>query len=320
MKSVLVEAPGGSESLRLAEIPEPQIVHPREIRVRLFAAALNPVDYKVRRSGGYGENRVLGCDGAGVVDAVGSEVRRFTAGDEVYFVNGGYGTEQGTYAQYVVIDERYVAQKPRSIDFGGAAAVPLVLVTAWEALYGRANIRAGQRLLVQGGAGGVGHVAVQLGVLAGAHVSATVSSAAKAELVASFGATAIDYRTQPASGKFDVVFDTVGGETFDASIELLDYYGTLVTCVERRWPAMDPSTAMQRNVRVAYTWMPAPQVYGLHPARIAQTDILERGARLIDEGKLRVIVGATYPLERIAEAHDALENGRVTGKVVVTIS
>jgi NADPH2:quinone reductase len=220
----------------------------------------------------------------------------------------------------VAIDERYAAHKPKSLARVAAAAVPLVLVTAWESLYLRADLRAGQRVLVHAGAGGVGHVAVQLAALAGAEVSATISSAEKAELARSLGATTtINYRREAVTGPFDVVFDTVGGATFDAGMELLDYYGTLVTCVERRWPSMDPTVALQRNLRVAYTWMPAPQVYGLHEGRVAQTAILERGARLIDEGKLRVIAGATYPLERIAEAHEALENGRVVGKILVTI-
>ena len=329
MQAVVMTASGGVDVLRISELPKPKIKGPRDVLVRLHAAALNPVDYKVRNAGGYGDNPVLGCDGAGTVEAIGDDVTRFKPGDAVYFVNGGYGTEQGTYAQYVAIDERYIARKPDSLDFTAAAAVPLVLITAWEALYDRAEIRSGQSVLVQGGAGGVGHVGVQLATLAGARVAATVSNEAKAELARSLGANkTIDYRVEDVKEAIqawtdrrgvDVVFDTVGGATFDASIELLDYYGTLVSCVARQWPGNNPSAAMQRNLRIAWTWMPAPQVFGLHEARLHQTEILERGAGMIDEGKLRVIVGATYPLERVAEAHNALESGDVTCKVVLTI-
>jgi NADPH:quinone reductase len=329
MKAVVMTARGGPDTLLTAEIPVPRIIKPHDVLVRLHAAALNPVDYKVRTHGGYGEHPVLGCDGAGVVAAIGTDVGRFAVGDAVYFVNGGYGTEQGTYAQYAVIDERYIARKPASLDFEAAAAVPLVSITAWEALHDRAEIRSGQSVLVHAGAGGVGHVAVQLAALAGARVAATVSGEDKARIARSLGASeTIDYRKQSVPDAVrawtggrgaDVVFDTVGGSTFDSSVELLATYGTLVTCVARNWPAADASGAMQQNVRLAFTWMPAPQVFGLHEARVRQTDILERVARSIDEGRLRVIVGATYPLDAIAEAHSALESGAVTGKIVLRI-
>ena len=329
MLAVVMTSPGGTEVLCQTELPKPKITRPNDILIRLRATALNPVDYKIRSAGGYGDNPVLGCDGAGTVEAIGDAATRFKKGDAVYFVNGGYGTEQGTYAQYVAIDERYVAHKPASLDFIAAAAVPLVFLTAWEALHDRAEIRSGQSVLVQAGAGGVGHVGVQLAALAGARVAATVSSEAKARLARSLGAIhTIDYRKENVKEAVqawtggrgvDVVFDTVGGETFDSSIDLLDYYGTLVSCVARRWPGNNPSTAMQRNLRIAWTWMPAPQVFDLREARLHQAEILELAAGLIDEGKVRVIVGATYPLQQVAEAHRALESGAVTGKVVLTI-
>lgn len=328
MISVEMRGTGGPDVLQLVDLPKPAPAA-HQVLVRLHAAALNPVDYKVRTHGGRGPNAVLGCDGAGVVESVGESVTRFVPGEEVYFVNGGYGTEQGTYAQYVAIDERFVARKPRTLTFVEAAAVPLVLITAWEALYERAQVREGDSVLVHAGAGGVGHVAVQLARLAGARVFATVSGPEKAAIAASLGAEAtIDYRTDSVLGRVleftggggvDVVFDTVGGATFSKSIELLNYYGTLVTCVERSWPLADVSDMMDKNLRIAWTWMPAPQVFALVAHREAQTRILEQGGRLIDDGKLRVLVGKTYPLDRVAEAHDALQRGAVTGKIVLTI-
>ncbi|MDE2483150.1 MAG: zinc-binding dehydrogenase [bacterium] len=330
MRAIAMREPGGPDVLHVVEAPLPQLRSAHDIRVRLHAAALNPVDYKIRSNGGYGSNPVLGCDGAGVVESVGEAVTRFAPGDAVYFMNGGYGTEQGTYAQFVVLDERYAAHKPSSLDFVQAAAVPLVLITAWEALYERADLREGDRVVVQAGAGGVGHIAVQLAALAGARVAATVSGPEKAALARGLGAEhTIDYRRDDVAASVaswsagrgaDVVFDTVGGATFDASLALLGYYGTLVTCVARAWPSGDPSQAMQRNLRVAFTWMPAPQVFGLHEERVRQTTILQRGAELFDAGKLRVVVGATYPLEEAAAAHEALQSGRVTGKVVLTVA
>jgi NADPH2:quinone reductase len=328
MISVAMTAPGGPDVLRVVTLANPQITQPHQVLVRLHAAALNPVDYKVRRRGNDGKQIVLGCDGAGVVEAIGDAVTRFAPGDAVYFVNGGYGSEQGTYAEYVVLDESVVAHMPKSLDFAHAAAVPLVLITAWEALYNRASIRAGTTVLVQAGAGGVGHVAVQLAKLAGARVLATVSTDEKSRFVSALGAECINYRTEnvlervrelTGGSGVDVVFDTVGGATFTSSLELLDFYGTLVTCVERGWPNVDATTAMDRNLSVAWTWMPAPQIFGMTAGREAQTHILEEGAALIDEGRLQVKVGAAYPLDRAAEAHAALEAGHITGKVVLTI-
>jgi NADPH2:quinone reductase len=330
MQAIRMRAPGGPEVLELVERSVPELRSEHDIRVRLHAAALNPVDYKIRTNGGYGEADVLGCDGAGAVDAVGSAVTRFKPGDAVYFMNGGYGTAQGTYAQYVVLDERYAARKPTTLDFADAAAVPLVLITAWEALHGHARVREHDVVLVQAGAGGVGHVAVQLAKIAGARVAATVSGEEKAAFVTQLGAErAINYRSEDVGAALsawsgrdgaDVVFDTVGGATFQQSLPLLGVYGRLVSCASRELPSGDGATAFQRNVQIAYTWMPAAQVFGLHDARVCQTQILERGAALIDEGKLRIVVGRRYPLVRAADAQRALERGEVMGKIVLDIS
>ncbi len=324
-----MRSPGGADVLHAVEMPIPELRAPHDIRVRLRAAALNPVDYKIRANGGYGENPILGCDGAGVVESVGAEVTRFAAGDEVYFMNGGYGTEQGTYAQYIVLDERYAARKPSTLDFVHAAAIPLVLITAWESLHDRAGMREGDAVLIQAGAGGVGHIAVQLARIARARVAVTVSGEAKAALAGELGAErTIAYRTEDVgdavrawSGKdgADVVFDTVGGATFDASLALLAPYGRLVTCASRALPTGDGAAAFQRNLRIGYTWMPAPQVFRMHDRRVHQTEILERGAHLVESGALRVVVGATFDLADVAVAHEALERGSVTGKIALAI-
>ncbi len=159
---------GTANVLQPQDVINPKINAPQDILIRLRAAGINPIDTKLRRRGtSYPEQlpAVLGCDGAGVVEAVGSAVNRFQVGEEVYFCYGGLG-KKGTrnYAQYAVVDERFVAAKPKSLSFAEAAAVPLVLITAWEALYDRGRLEAGRRVLIHGGAGGVGHVAIQLAI------------------------------------------------------------------------------------------------------------------------------------------------------------
>ncbi|MBD0335648.1 MAG: alcohol dehydrogenase catalytic domain-containing protein, partial [Cyanobacteria bacterium Co-bin13] len=146
MQAVVMTAAGAADVLQVQQLPQPQIQQPRDLLVRLKAASVNPVDTKIRQRGPYFSDSlptILGLDGAGVVEAVGSEVRHFSVGDEVYFCNGGLGDRIGTYAEYTLVDERFVALKPRSLSFTEAAAVPLVLITAWEALYDRVRLAMG---------------------------------------------------------------------------------------------------------------------------------------------------------------------------------
>jgi NADPH2:quinone reductase len=191
VKAVLISAPGNPEVLQLGQVPDPVIQQPSEMLVRLKAAGINPIDTKLRNRGTFFPDRmpaILGCDGAGIIEAIGSGVTRFQVGDEVYFCNGGLGGHPGNYAEWTIVDERFAARKPKSLNFIEAAAAPLVLITAWEALYDRARLQAGQKALIHGGAGGVGHVAIQLAHLQGAQVATTVSTPEKADFVRSLGA------------------------------------------------------------------------------------------------------------------------------------
>jgi NADPH:quinone reductase len=330
MRAVLMTATGGPEVLKLAERPEPEITGARDVRVRLRAAGINPIDYKLRTYGTGGSlPTVLGWDGAGVVDAVGRAVTRFSAGDEVYFCAGGWASVPGTYEEMKIVDERYLARKPERLSFAEAAAVPLVTITAWEALRERARVSAGQAVLVQAGAGGVGHMSVQIARLAGARVATTVTPGPKTELAASLGAElCIDYRREDVGAKLrawagadgaDVVHDTVGGKTFIACFELVRPYGDLVSNVESPWEDQAVTAMHQRNLRVSFTWMPAPSVFGWPDQRERQRGILEQAAQHFDAGELRVQVGATFPLEQAADAHRALEAGQMVGKAVLTI-
>jgi NADPH:quinone reductase len=331
MKAILMNATGGPEMLSLSDVPKPQFTGECEILVRLRAAGVNPVDAKQRVRGPYKAREmpvILGCDGAGVVEEVGPECERFTPGDEVYFCAGGIGDAPGNYAEYAVIDERYCARKPHTLSFVEAAAAPLVLLTAWESLRERARLERGHRVLVHAGAGGVGHVAVQLAREAGAQVATTVSSEEKADLVRELGAELpILYRTTDfvetirdwTGGEgVDVALDVLGGETFTRTLGAVRPYGELVTVLQPA-PDTDWTEGRLRNLRIGLELMLTPMVYGLHEERIRQTDILEHCAALFDAGRLRVVVSRTFPLADAAEAHRAIETGSTTGKLVLTI-
>jgi NADPH:quinone reductase len=330
MRAILMTAVGGPEVLQLVELPEPEITAEHDVRVRLRAAGINPVDYKLRSGGTIGGAlpAILGWDGAGVVESVGVAVTRLRPGDEVYFCDGGFGPTPGTYAELKVLDERYVALKPRRLSFVQAAAAPLVTITAWEALLERARVAGDQFVLVQAGAGGVGHMSLQIARLAGARVATTVKPGAKAELASSLGAElCIDYRREDVGERLrawtgtygaDVVHDTVGGKTFTACFSLVRPYGDLVSNVESPWEAEAIKLMHDRNLRVSFTWMPAPSVFGWSEHRERQRRILEQAAAQFDAGDLRIAVGATFPLEQAAQAHRALEAGEILGKAVLT--
>jgi NADPH:quinone reductase len=332
MRAVVMTAVGGPEVLKARDLPEPSISGRHDVLVRLRAAGINPVDYKLRSQGTIGGAlpAVLGWDGAGVVQDVGPDVTRVRPGDEVYFCDGGFGPAPGTYQEAKVIDERYLARKPERLSFAEAAAAPLVTITAWEALRERARVTAGQFVLVQAGAGGVGHMSVQIARLAGARVATTVTPGAKTDLASALGAEiCIDYlhadvgatlRAWTGTDGADVVHDTVGGKTFTACFSLVRPYGDLVSNVESPWEDEAITAMHNRNLRVSFTWMPAPSVFGWPEHRERQRAILEEAAGHFDAGDLRVVVGATFPLEQAADAHRALEAGQITGKAVLTMT
>lgn len=334
MKAVVMHAAGGPEVLQIEKNAAlPELPGPEYVRVRLYAAGVNPVDYKLRIKGGFFPDRlpaILGCDGAGIVEQVGSGVTRFRPGDAVYFFNGGLGgPEPGNYAEYTIVHQDYLAVKPASLSFTQAAAVPLVLITAWEALFDRARLQAGQSVLIHAGGGGVGHVAVQLARHYGARVAATVS-AAKAEFVQKLGADlCIDYRSTDfvnaaldwSGGEgVDVVMDNVGGEVFCRSFGAAKIYGCVVTLLEPPCDQNALKTAKLRNLSLSFELMLTPVLQNIHQARVAQTRMLEQAAQLIDAGQLEVVVSRALPLEQAAEAHRLLEAGHTLGKIVLEIA
>ncbi len=329
MKAIVMTRPGGPEVLTLRELPEPRIEEDHQVLIQVRAAGVNPVDTKLRARGLYlGEPpAILGCDGAGVVEAVGPAVSRVKPGDAVFWCYGGLGQRAGNYAERIVVPEVCVAHKPRSLDFVAAAALPLVLITAWEALFDRARLKTGDKVLIHGGAGGVGHVAVQLAKAHGARVITTVTGSDKRALVESLGAErAVDYHQEDVAqvvrdwsvAGVDIALDTVGGRTFVDTFPLVRLYGDLVTLLQ---PGADTDfkVARMRNLRIALELMLTPQLFALDEALAHQGEILQRGAELVDEGRLRPVVSHRYPLAWAAEAHRRLEAGRMMGKLVLEI-
>ncbi|MBH8562388.1 zinc-dependent alcohol dehydrogenase family protein [Nostoc sp. CENA67] len=332
MKAVLMTAAGSPEVLQLQEVVNPTVpVGNTELLVRLVAAGVNPIDTKLRSRGTFYPEQmpaILGCDGAGIVEAVGAGVERFRPGDEVYFCYGGLGAHQGNYAEYTVVDERFVARKPASISFAEAAAAPLVLITAWEALYERGRLEPGERVLIHAGAGGVGHVAIQLAKLKGATVSTTVSTEEKANFVRQLGADHVIFYKQTnfvqavldwTDGEgVDLAFDTVGGETFYQTFPAVRVYGDIVTILEP-----DPKTvwksARTRNLRIGLELMLTPMLLGLEESLQHHADILEQCAKWIDQGKLKIQVNHQFRLEEAAAAHQLLESGAIAGKIVLLV-
>jgi NADPH:quinone reductase len=332
MKAILATAPGGTEVLQLRDIPKPELTTTHHLLVKLVAAGVNPIDTKLRAKPLYFPDKlpaILGCDGAGIVESVGGEVTRFKEGDQIFFCSGGIGDEPGNYAEYATLHELYCAKKPANLGFQESAALPLVFITAWEALVERARLRAGQTVLIHAAAGGVGQVAVQLARHLGARIAVTVSDDKKADIARNLGAEKIiNYKTQDfvretwdwTDGRgADVVFDTVGGETFLRSLNAACVYGKVVSLLSTPMSLADTQLARLRNLSLGYELMLTPQAMGLTDDRIRQREILEQGAALVEAGKLAVQVTRSLPLEQAAEAHRMIEAGGMTGKIVLTI-
>jgi NADPH:quinone reductase len=330
MKAILMTQPGPAELLELREIQEPAIQQPTQIKVRLRAAGVNPVDTKIRRHGLFVPHplpAVLGCDGAGEVVEIGAAVDQYRVGDRVWFCNGGLGGDPGNYADYAVLDQRWAAPMPQSLDFVQAAAGPLVLITAWGMLYDRGRLEPGETVLIHAGTGGVGHVALQLAKLRGARVLTTVGSADNAALARRWGADeVINYREQDFVSEVNrltggqgarLVTEMVGPETFARSIECTAPFGDLVTLLDPGNPPL--AEARLRNLRIGFELMLTPMLRGLDAARDHQAHILRQCAEWIDAGQLSLHVSQTFPLVQAASAHRQIETGHTVGKLVLTI-
>jgi NADPH2:quinone reductase len=334
MKAIIMTGAGSTDVLKLVDLPNPVISQSQQVLVKIKAAGINPIDTKIRQRGTFFPEyspAILGCDGAGIVEAIGAEVTKFQVGDEVYFCSGGLGKENtGNYAEYAVVQQDYLALKPKSLSFAEAAAAPLVLITAWESLSERVNLSKGQTVLIHGGAGGVGHVAIQLAKLKGAKVATTVSNPDKERLVRKLGVDLpILYQQQDfiqavldwTDGKgVDVGFDTIGGKTFFDTCKAVKVYGDVVTILEPDCTIETLKLARNRNLRISLELMLTPALMNLTSALQHQTAILEQCAQWFDEGKLIIHLEQTFPLAEVAIAHKMLEQGSVTGKIALVVN
>ncbi len=281
--------------------------------MRVHASGVNPLDSKIR-AGAAPHARVappaiLGLDMAGLVEAVGEGVTEFGVGDEVYGLIGGVGALPGSLAEYVAVDAASLAKKPRALSMREAAALPLIAITAWEGLVDRAHVHAGQRVLIQGGAGGVGHVAIQIARALGAEVFA--SARGEGELLAP--------RVEPDSGDFDVVYDTVGGAMLDASFLAVRRFGHVVSCLGWGSHALAPLSFKGGTYSGVFTLRPL--LGDDRGERAHQADVLNRVAALVDAGQLRPRVDPRrFGLEGVNEAHRVLANGEARGKLVISLA
>jgi len=305
MKAVRIRSFGGPEVLELADIEKPQ---PKddEVLIRVRAASVNPVDYKIR-SGTYPVvkqdqlPKVLGRDVAGEIERCGSTVRNFQEGDTVYaMLDGG----PGGYAEYVTVRADLVAPKPGQLDYRAAAAVPLAGLTAWQGLFDHGHLQPGQRVLIHGAAGGVGHLAVQFAKARGATVVATVGTQ-DVEFVKQLGADqVVDYtreRFEDEVRDVDLVLDLIAGETQERSWAILKDGGTMISSLAR------PSEAKAREHHAR------AENFVAHPDR---DELIEIG-RLIDEGRVHPHVSAVFELKEAARAQAQLEQRHAQGKVVL---
>jgi NADPH:quinone reductase-like Zn-dependent oxidoreductase len=308
MKAIRIHRYGGPEVLQYEDAPRPK-PKPGEVLIRVHAAGVNPIDWKVRE--GYAKDflkhtlpLIPGWDLSGVVEEVGPGGSRFNKGDQVYSVSDP--SRDGAYAKYIVVRESEIALKPKSLHHVHAAAVPLAALTAWQALFDSGQLKPGQRVLIHGGSGGVGHVAVQLAKWKGAYVLATASTKNQ-ELLRELGVDEpIDYTKQKfedVARDVDLVLDLIGAETQERSWSVLKKGGVLLSLVQP--PSVERAKAL--GVRAAF-------VAG-HPSGAQLAEI----AKLIDSGKLKLTIDRILPLSEVRRAHQLSQTGHARGKIVLRV-
>ena len=308
MKAIRIHNYGGPEVLKYEDAPRPEPGE-GEVLIRVHAASVNPIDWKVRE--GHTKDfwphefpLILGWDLSGVVEELGRGVSRFKIGDEVYSVPDP--TRNGAYADYIVVRESELALKPNSLHHIRAAAVPLAALTAWQSLFDTAQLQPGQRVLIHAGSGGVGHFAVQLAKWKGAYVFATASTKNQ-DLLRELGVDEpIDYtqqRFEDIARKIDIVLDPIGGDTQERSWQVLKKGGILLSLVEP--PSADKAKAL--GIQAAFV---ASHPNGAELAKIAE---------LIDSGDLKPIVNRILPLSEARRAHELSQTGHTHGKIVLRV-
>lgn len=316
MRAIVADTFGGSEVLELKDIPKPT-PGIGEVLVKVEATSVNPLDIQIRR-GDYADYVPapfkLGVDVSGTVEAVGEGVESLAVGDEVFYSTRVLSNEGG-YAEYHVEQARLIAKKPKGLSFADAAALPIAGSTAWVCLIERGRLKAGDRVLIHGGSGGVGLFAVQIARLTGAEVVATSRKDAQS-LVESLGADqTVDYRDADAwdqlaahsNGGYDIIVDLVGGETIEKSLGLLADGGRVISIVDQEDP---------QSLYAGWDFNAEIHLVFLTPS----ADRLARLGALVTRGLIKPVIERSLPLEDAAEAHRLIETGGRTGKIVLTTS
>ena len=307
MKAIQIHQFGGPEELKYEEAPMPKI-NPDDVLIKVFATSINPVDWKVRE----GEMKqiqfkfplILGWDVSGVITEVGSDVKNFEVGQEVY--SRPDLPRNGTYAEYVAVKAGSIAEKPRSVSHVEAASIPLAGLTAWQGIFDHGQLKPGQKILIHGASGGVGTLAVQLAKWKGAYVIGTASEN-NIDFLKELGADeVIDYKNQQFEKELkdiDVVFDTIGGETQKKSVEVLKIGGILVSTVG----VQDEEAFKVKNIQTCQFMAQS------YPEQLKQM------ADLVDSGKLKPVINQVFPLEEIAKAQTVSEEGHTRGKIAIKV-
>ena len=325
---MIINEYGGPEVFKLAEIEKPTIKS-NHVLVNIKATSVNTVDTMIRQMGSElpispATPAVLGMDFAGVVEEVGAGVTEYKVGDEVFGCAGGLADLPGTLAEYIVADQRLIAIKPKNLTMEQAAALPLVGITAYEGLV-RSGVKAGQQVLVHGGSGGVGHIALQLAKYFGAKVYSTGGGQPQLDLINELGATAINYKSESVSdyvekytnGKgFDVVFDSVGGENMANSFEAAALNGQIASTVAL--VNMDLSIAHFEGLSLHVVFMLIPMLHDTK--REEHGYILKQIAKIVEAGELKpVLDNESFLLAQTTNAHQRLSSGKAMGKVIITV-
>lgn len=326
MRAQLLTAFGGPENFRLIDMDKPK-AGPGQVLIKVAATSVNPIDTKIRAGLPVGPAlpAILGADVAGVIEAVGPGVDGFAPGEAVYGCAGGVRGQGGALAEYMLADARLLSPKPRSLSMRQAAALPLVSLTAWNALE-RCDLSHGQSVLIHGGVGGVGHVAVQIARAIGAIISTTVADDRAALLARELGACNTikfreeqveDYVTRLTGGQgFDVVFDTIGGDNLPKSFMAVTASGQVATTNARTTQDLGALHAKGLSLHVVFTLLPMLTGKGLE----RQGQVLGEITDLVETGNLRPLIDpAHFTLETAPDAHRLLESGQALGKIVIDI-
>ena len=327
MKAIVLNEHGSTGNFSLVEMEKPKAIDNHAV-IEVCASSLNPVDCKIRNGmlAAIGPDLpgVLHGDMAGIISDVGNGVDDFKVGDEVYGCIGGFKGIPGVLSEFALADTKLLARKPRNISMAGAASLPLVGITSWNALIDRAKIKAGERVLIHAGVGGVGHFAVQLAKAMGAETHSTVSNHQKANLAKDLGADKVinysEFKVQEYVDKFtdgvgyDLVFDTVGGECLDQSFCAAKEHGAVVSIAARSEHDLTPVHTKSLSLHVVFMLLPILR----NKRRESHGEILNKISDLIEQSKIKPLLHEQrFSFEEVGRAHECWEAGNAIGKIVL---